>query len=257
MYDELKVALKAGEIMLRNGSETFRVQYIIKKMLTDLDIISKDVIVIGRAIIVSIEMKDKYPITLTKSIVKRMNNLQKLSLVTKVADDYSKHKISINETMNKLNNIDNIITYPFWLRVIGTGLGTFSFTLGFGGSFTGAVAIFLITLFPAYFIEILYKNNVPYFISNILAGALISTLSLIVFNFYPLLQYDKMIASAIVILTPGIAAITAIRDVVNGDFITGASRGIEAILSATALSIGVGFIFALYVFITGGGVWQF
>ena len=28
MYEELKAALKAGEIMLRNGSETFRVQYI-------------------------------------------------------------------------------------------------------------------------------------------------------------------------------------------------------------------------------------
>ncbi|MDD2371710.1 MAG: threonine/serine exporter family protein [Firmicutes bacterium] len=257
MYDELKVALKAGEIMLRNGSETFRVQYIIKKMLKNLEITSDDVVVIGTAIIVTIEPKKGNPITLSRSIPRRMNNLQKLSLVTKVVDDYSKNIINMSESMEKLNTIDNTITYPFWLKVIGTSLGTFSFTLGFGGSLTGAIAIFLITLFPAYFIQVFYKNNVPYFISNILAGALISIFSLIAFNFYPLLQYDKMIASAIVILTPGIAAITAIRDVVNGDFITGASRGMEALLSAAGLSIGVGFIFALYVFITGGGVWQF
>ena len=257
MYDELKVALKAGEIMLRNGSETFRVQYIIKKMLSNLEIRSNDVIVIGTAIIVSIEKNDGMPITLSKSIDRRKNNLQKLSLVTNVADDYIKNKISLIDTMEKLEAIDVIQIYPFWLRVIGISLGTFSFTLGFGGSLTGAISIFLITLFPAYFIQLFFKNNVPYFISNILAGAVISIFSLIAFNINPLLQYDKMIASAIIILTPGIAAITAIRDVVNGDFITGASRGMEAILSAAGLSIGVGLIFALYVFLTGGGIWQF
>ncbi len=257
MNDELKVALRAGELMLRNGSETSRVQYIIKKMLKNLEITSKNVIVIGTAIIISIEQSNGVPITISKSIDRRNNNLQKLSLVTKVADDYSKNKINISETMEKLNIIDTTVTYPFWLRVVGTSLATFSFTLGFGGSIIGAISIFFITLFPAYFIQLLFKKNVPYFMSNILAGALISIFSLIAFTINPLLQYDKMIASAIIILTPGIAAITAIRDVVNGDFITGASRGMEALLSATGLSIGVGFIFAIYISITGGGVWQF
>lgn len=257
MYEELKAALKAGEIMLRNGSETFRVQYIIKKMLVNENIINKDVIVIGTAMIATIELKDGHPITLSRSIERRKNNLQKLSMVTKVVDDYSKNKINLNEVMEKLEKIDTTVTYPFWLKVICTSLGTFSFTLGYGGSLTGAITMFLITIIPAYFIQLFFKKNVPYFISNILAGALISIFSLIAFNINPLLQYDKMIASAIIILTPGIMAVTAIRDVVNGDFITGASRGMEALLSATGLSIGVGFIFALYVLFTGGTVWTF
>lgn len=257
MYEELKAALRAGEIMLKNGSETFRVQYIIKKMLKNKDITNTEVIVIGTAMIATIELENQNPITLSKTIDRRKNNLQKLSLVTKVADDYAKNKIDLPDVLRQLEEIDKIITYPFWLKVICTSLGTFAFTLGYGGSLTGATIMFLITLVPAYFIQLFFKKNVPYFISNILAGALISTFSLIAFNINPLLQYDKMIASAIIILTPGVMAVTAIRDVVNGDFITGASRGMEALLSAAGLSIGVGFIFALYVFATGGTVWQF
>lgn len=257
MYEELKAALKAGEIMLKNGSETFRVQYIIKKMLINKNIVNKDVIVIGTAMIVTIDLKDGNPITLSKSILRRSNNLQKLSMVTKVVDDYANNRIHLNEVIEKLEKIDITITYPFWLKIICTSLATFFFTLGYGGSLTGAITIFFITIVPVYFIYIFYKKNVPFFITNILGGALISIFSLVAFNINPLLQYDKMIASAIIILTPGVMAVIAIRDIVNGDFITGASRSIEALLTATGLSIGVGFIFALYVFFTGGTVWTF
>ena len=96
----------------------------------------------------------------------------------------------------------------------------------------------------------------PFFLSNILAGAVISFLSLITFQFYPEMQYDKMISSVIIILTPGVMAVTAIRDLVNGDFITGASRGIDAIILAAGLSIGVGAVLSLYLFISGGVIWK-
>ena len=257
MYDELKAAVKAGEIMLKNGSETFRVQNIIKLMLKNKDIISREVIVIGTAIIATIEIKNRNPITLSKSIDRRKHNLQKLSLVSKIADDYADNKISADEAIEKLERVDNTHTYPGWLKALCTSIGTGCFTIGYGGSFSGALAIFLITLIPAYFIQLFYRKNLPFFLSNVLAGGLISAFCLIALSINPLLQFDKMIASVIVILAPGIMAVTAIRDVVNGDFITGASRGIEALISAAGLSIGVGVIFAFYISMTGGVIWQF
>ena len=138
-----------------------------------------------------------------------------------------------------------------------TALAVSAFTVGYGGNLFGALAILLITLLPAYVIEVFRRNNIPFFLSNILAGIVISFLSVIAYQFYPQIQYDKMIASVIIILTPGIMAITAIRDLVNGDFITGASRSLEALILATGLSIGVGFILYIYSLITGGVVWKF
>ena len=55
MVEELKAAVKAGEIMLRNGSETFRVQNVMEMFLKDGNIENKDIIVIGTAIIVTLQ----------------------------------------------------------------------------------------------------------------------------------------------------------------------------------------------------------
>lgn len=257
MVDELKTAIKAGEIMLRNGSETFRVQSVIEMFLKDGNIEYKDIIVIGTAIIVTLQPYEGPPLTMSRSIDRRKNNLRKLSLVTRVGEDYGEGRIPIEEAGRRLEAIDHQFVYKPWVKVLATCLSTAFFTIGYGSELGAALAIFLITLIPAYFIQLSLRKNIAFFLSNILSGALVSLFSLIVLSFYPLLQFDKMIASVIIVFTPGILAVTAIRDVVNGDFITGASRAIEALTLAAGLGIGVGFVFSVYVFISGGVVWTF
>ena len=257
MYKSLKSAIKAGEIMLKNGSETFRAQNIINLILNYPSITNKNITIVGTAIIVTIQVDDGLPFTMSKSIVRGRNNLHKISFVSKLAEEYNKGNISLEYLDKHLEEIDNSITYPMFIKIIATALATAFFTLGYGGTIWGALAIFLITLFPAYLIQIFQKSNIPFFLSNILAGAVISFLSILTYHLYPQVQYDKMIASVIIILTPGVMAVTAIRDLVNGDFITGASRGIEAIILASGLSIGVGFVLYLYTIGAGGVIWEF
>ena len=257
MYKSLELAIKAGEIMLKNGSETFRAQNIINLILIDPSITSRNITIIGTAIIVTVQIDDSLPFTMSKSIIRRNNNLHKMSLVTKIAEKYNAGKISLDTLEKELIDLDKSITYSVPVKIIATALATACFTLGYGATIWGALAIFLITLLPAYLIHIFLRNNMPFFLSNILAGAVISFLSILTYQFYPQIQYDKMIASVIIILTPGVMAITAIRDLVNGDFITGASRGIEAVILATGLSIGVGFVLYLYSLAIGGVIWKF
>lgn len=256
MSKNLSLALRAGEIMLKNGSETYRAQNIINLILKDKDIIDKNITIIGTAIIITVQYADQPPITMTKSIARRTNNLHKLSFVSKLALEYNQGKSDLLKLEKALEAIDISITYPVWIKVIATSLATALFTLGYGGTLAGALAIFFITILPAYLIQYFMRQNMPFFLSNILAGAVISFLSLITFQFYPEMQYDKMISSVIIILTPGVMAVTAIRDLVNGDFITGASRGIDAIILAAGLSIGVGAVLSLYLFISGGVIWK-
>lgn len=257
MIEQLKTALRAGEIMLRNGSETYRVQNIIEMMLKGEDIASTDIVVIGTAIIVTLEPDEGPPLTMSRGIERRKNNLRKLTLVTRVAEDYAAGRIDVSQAALALEKIDDLKTWTVRSKVLAVCLSTAFFTVGYGSSLEAALAILLITLIPAYFIQLSLRKNMAFFLSNILAGALVSLFSLIALTFFPLLQFDKMIASVIVVFTPGILAVTAIRDVVNGDFITGASRGIEALTLAAGLSIGVGVVFSIYVFLTGGAAWTF
>ena len=80
MSKNLSLALRAGEIMLKNGSETYRAQNIINLILKDKDIIDKNITIIGTAIIITVQYADQPPITMTKSIARRTNNLHKLVL---------------------------------------------------------------------------------------------------------------------------------------------------------------------------------
>lgn len=257
MYSYLNTALKAGEIMLRNGSDTYRIQRVMELILSGPEILRSDIIVIGTALIVTVIYKDHDPVTMTRVIDKRMQSLRKLSLVTKVAESVRNGRATLEEADEQLERIDAMQPYTLIQKVLTTSLVSALFTLGFGGTFRAALAIALITLIPSAFMQLSYTRNYPFFLSNIITGGIVSLLSLMVLQFLPLLHFDKMIASVIVIFTPGVMAVTAIRDAVNGDFITGASRGIEAILLAAGLSIGVGAVFTLYVYLTGGVIWTF
>ncbi len=57
---------------------------------------------------------------------------------------------------------------------------------------------------------------------------------------------DIIIIGSIMSLVPGVAITNAMRDTISGDFISGLSRGMEAVFSALAIAFGVGLILNVY-----------
>lgn len=259
MYNLLNVALTAGIIMLKNGSETYRVRNTIYQILFSKKIKRKniDILVVGTGIIATIiPDNDSTPITINKSIDKRVNNLQKISQIANLAKCFSNREISITQAIKKLKVIDNAISYNLLTRTLATCLGTSCFSIAFSGSLFDGFFTFLATIVPAFFINYTRKNDFPFFLSNMIAGALVALFALIFLNTHIVMNINNMIASVIIILTPGVASVTAIRDMVNGDFITGASRGIDALIQAASLALGVGAVFSLWFEIFGGVIWM-
>ena len=61
-----------------------------------------------------------------------------------------------------------------------------------------------------------------------------------------------MISGAIMPLVPGIAFTNGIRDIADGDYISGAVRLLDAILVFLCIAIGVGVMFTIYHGLMGG-----
>mgnify|MGYP000938138287 CR=1 FL=1 len=59
------------------------------------------------------------------------------------------------------------------------------------------------------------------------------------------------IIGSLMILTPGIAFTMGIRDFVQGDYLSGTIRMIDALLIAASIAIGTGLVLSLYTFFTG------
>ena len=63
---------------------------------------------------------------------------------------------------------------------------------------------------------------------------------------------DKIVIGAIMPLVPGIALTTSIRDLFNGDYLSGAIHLMDAILTAFCIAVGVGSVITLYQMMIGG-----
>ena len=84
----------------------------------------------------------------------------------------------------------------------------------------------------------------------------ITTASLITLVCLPLChllgtEASHAIIGTLMILTPGIAFTMGIRDFVQGDYLSGTIRMIDALLVAACIAIGTGFVLWCYSLLTG------
>jgi uncharacterized membrane protein YjjP (DUF1212 family) len=68
------------------------------------------------------------------------------------------------------------------------------------------------------------------------------------------IQLDALIGGSIMPLLPGVAITNAIRDTLQGDYMSGGARAIESFVLAASSAVGIGIGIALYSCLTGGAI---
>jgi uncharacterized membrane protein YjjP (DUF1212 family) len=63
---------------------------------------------------------------------------------------------------------------------------------------------------------------------------------------------SHMISGSIIPLVPGVAFTNGIRDIADGDYISGTVRLLDAIFVFLCIAIGVGLMFTIYQRVMGG-----
>ena len=64
-------------------------------------------------------------------------------------------------------------------------------------------------------------------------------------HLFPFIGRDVVTVGGIMTLVPGVAITNAIRDIINGDNLSGLVRGLEAALTSVAIAMGVVLILTL------------
>ena len=65
---------------------------------------------------------------------------------------------------------------------------------------------------------------------------------------------DQVVIGSIIPLVPGLSFTNSIRDIADGDYISGSVRMLDALLVSICIAVGVGAVFTIYHRITGGAV---
>lgn len=130
-----------------------------------------------------------------------------------------------------------------------SALGCSLFTLTIGRSFKDFLAAFFATIISQIFLRVTRAGGRKYFMETLIGG-LIATIFALIFSRLNLIdKVENVIVGSILILFPGLSLTNAVRDIMNGDMVSGMVGFIHAIFVAIALALGVGIMIKLNVFL--------
>ena len=140
------------------------------------------------------------------------------------------------------------------VQILASGLGSAAFCYLFGGNLWDSIAAFLVGLVLYGYVLQISSPHLSKIVGNIGGGALVTVLCGIMYltGFGKHLNY--MIIGSIMPLVPGVPFTNAIRDIADGDYISGAVRMLDALLVFLCIAIGVGMGIAVMSRLTGGGI---
>ncbi|MCF6461367.1 threonine/serine ThrE exporter family protein [Clostridium sp. Cult3] len=242
----LLLAALTGKTMLKNGAETYRVEDTIERICKSrMNIKYADAFVTPTGIFVSLEYEGEMMTYLIR--VKTIKiDLNKIDLLNQFSREFVNSTISPDEGIAKLKKINKMGNYTPKTKMLFGSLACAFFSLLFGGTFLDFLVTYIISLIVLITINKIDRYKMTFFVNNFIGAALASFLSVISTTIGFGRNMDIIIIGSIMSLVPGVAITNALRDTISGDFVSGLSRGMEAIFSALAIAFGVGFVLNIY-----------
>lgn len=243
----INLALDAGEIMIKNGAETFRVKDTMRRILATAGREKFEATALVTVLMVTLPREEKSPLSMMRAIHSRSVNFQKVCAVNDMSRDFVSGKITLDEAAKRLDDISNERAYILPVRVLCYGLisGCFSF-LSSRSALDGFVAQ-LIGMLLYLLDQWLSTKKVPYFLGPFLGGALAAFCACWMQPLFPGTHIHTIIIGAIMPLLPGVTFSKAMRDILEGSIISGYTKFVEAILIACFLAGGVGMTLSYFI----------
>lgn len=248
-YDEreevkklLVLATLAGRLMLKSGAETYRVEdTVIRICQSRKDIQHVDAFVIPTGIFISLEFKGEL-ISYIKRVKTISIDLNKISLVNEFSRTFVSTHMSIEDGIKEIKRINKISIYSNIIKSLFGAIASGFFCLLFQGTILDFLGAFIVSFIVLFLLNSISKLKLTFFLDKFIGSVFISILSYFLIKLSLGDSLDKVIIGSIMPLVPGVAITNAIRDTMSGDFLSGLSRGMEAIFSALAIAFGVGIV---------------
>ena len=245
----LRLALDVGEGMLKNGGEVSRVENTVARICRAWGADHVEVFSIISVINASVHMPDGTRSTQMRRIHATGTDMYRLELLNELSREICQHKIAFAEVQARIVEIKRARAYPRLAAVPASAVAAGAFALFFGGGLAEALAAFFIgALLGA--IDLLASGHIndlaKIVLSAFVAGLLSSVAALIVSS----ASSGIIMIGTIMLLVPGVAFGTALRDLLCGDLLAGGLKPVQAVLAALMIAFG----YLLSMAVMGGAV---
>ena len=248
----IKLAMLAGEIMLSSGAETYRVEDTMVRILRHCGMLEAESLCTSTGIFASAVDAEGRPATMLKRVKNRAGNFARVAQVNELSRRFVEGKIGIKEAITALENINTTPPYSKIVRLIGSAVASMCFAAMFGGSMPDAATAFISAFLMQIPVIVLEKHNIAAVLRNITGGGCAALVALMLMHFGMGDNVNIVIIGSIMPLVPGVSLTNAIRDILEGDLLSGSARILDAFLVAIGIAAGVGTVLTLWIFTLGG-----
>lgn len=244
----LSCILDMGELLLTSGAEVMRVEDTISRLCAIYNFTKADVFTITSSIVLTVHTPQGRVITQTRRIRDRGTDLGRVARINALSRQLCVKPLDVPAFRCAIEELRHSPVYPVWAQCGMYALISAAFSIFFGGTLWDALAAALsgLLLFGALrFGGRMRLNSILLnMLSSMLAALAVAGMVALGLGQNP----DKIIIGNIMLLIPGIAFTTSLRDMISGDTISGLLGVSEAVLKALAIAIG----FAVVMMQVGG-----
>ena len=237
----VEMAILAGEIMLAGGAETYRVEDTMMRILKVSGLKYADTCVTGTGINITLSDDTIDTISYTRRVGERVTNLGKIYQVNSISRKFCNGEMTEQEAYQKLLQIKQAAGYPDFYIFLGNVGTVMFFTLLLGGNKEDFIIASMNGVIVALLLHFMGKVKINAFITNVVVAAVVAVISNLIQKKIGMnIQLDLVISGSILPLLPGVAITNAIRDTLQGDYMSGGARIIEAFVIASSIAVGIG-----------------
>lgn len=240
-YDNLlTMATDLGSRLMESGAEIYRVEETVYRLLRAYGLDTAEVFAIPNCLIVSVTTPGGHPITRMRRIPSHGTDIDQLERCNALSRRLCRDTPPLAQAQALIDALpDQVRRFPPAMLAAGYAITAGFFTLFFGGSPWDGVCGALcglagggVSLWGG---RLLGGNP---FVQTAFASAVLSVLAVLLVHWGLGGNPDAITIGSLMILVPGMALTTAMREIMAGDIISGVNRTAEALFTGAAIALG-------------------
>jgi len=237
----VELCLLAGEILLKSGAETTRIEDTMMRMAASFGLSDSQSFVQPTGIFFSSNREDRVKLV---RVVARSTDLEKVAMVNQISRKISNGEMTVEEALMELKLVaKKDLSYPFWTQVLAAAIASGCFLIMFKGIWEDFLPAVIAGGIGHMLYIYLHKVIKVKFFAEGAASFVIGLLSFLAVWMGWGAEMDKIIISSVMPLVPGLLITNAVRDLMDGHFASALSKGADAFLTAFSIGAGIAAVF--------------
>ena len=233
------LVMDAGQTLLENGGEVFRVQQTMEIMAHSLGVRDFHVYVLTNGIFASASMGSTHNVSLIRHVPSVSIHLGRVEAINELSRELAAGRLGVEEAEARLQQARSVPrTSPAGER-LACIVGAAGFAYLFGGTPLDAAVATVAGLLEILICQWFGQHKINRIFTDIVAAFACTVWSVGVQAALPAVSANAAIIGALMVLTPGVALTMGVRDILNGDYLSGSIRLLDAVLIAGSIACGV------------------